>query len=285
MTAISAQLVKSLRERTGLGMMECKGALVETNGDIDQAIDLLRKKSSLRAEKKSSRIAAEGVVHVAQEGTNAVIVEVNCETDFVARDDGFQTFAQAVVDAALSSGETDVAVLMAGDLEIKRKDLVQKIGENIQVRRIAKVTGDMCGMYVHTNNKLGALVAVAGGNADLAKDLAMHVTASCPIALNTQDVDQSLIAKEQEIYTEQMRDSGKPDEMISKIVAGKITKFLRGVSLTEQPFIKDPSMTIAALCKQHNATVVSFIRFEVGEGIEKQTSDFASEVQAMTNGG
>lgn len=283
MTTIPATLVKSLRDRTGLGVMECKDALAETDGDVDQAIALLRKKSSLKAEKRSARVAAEGVLAVAYDDATVVMAEVNCETDFVARDEHLQAFAQRVANQALESKLYDVTTLLATPLETARQQLIQKIGENIRVRRIAHLSGDICGAYLHTNNrKLGAIVTLNGGDTRLAKDIAMHITATNPMALKAHDIDQAIIAKEREIYNDQLRDSGKPAAMIEKIVAGKLDKFVKEVSLEHQPFVKDPNNTIQALCAARGAQVCAFFRLAVGEGIEKQQTDFASEVKAAT---
>ncbi len=280
MAAISASLVKELRERTGLGMMECKAALVEANGDIDLAIDNLRKSSSLKAAKKAGRTAADGVVVVKQsdDNTYAVVVEVNSETDFVARDDNFAAFAAKVVGKAFSDKQIDVAALMEGELESDRSALVQKIGENIGVRRAAQVASDVVGSYVHSNNRIAVLVALKGGNSELAKDVAMHVAASNPQVVKPADMPQELIEKEKEIFTDQAQESGKPAEIIEKMVQGRIQKFLAESSLINQPFVKNPEVTVGDLAKQAGAEVVSFVRFEVGDGIEVEKKDFAQEV-------
>ena len=285
---ISAGLVKELRERTGLGMMECKKALVEAKGDIELAIENLRKSGQAKAAKKAGRTAAEGTVVVAVEsnGRNGVMAEVNCETDFVGRDASFTAFAHQVAQAALKSGETDVAKLMAangGELEAARLALVQKIGENIQVRRIAKIDGDVVGAYIH-GGKIGVLTSLAGGNADLGKDIAMHVAASNPMVVTPADVPADVIAKEKEIYAAKAAESGKPANIVEKMVEGSLRKFLAEVSLLEQAFVKDPDTKVGDLVKKSGATVQAFIRFEVGEGIEKEAVDFAAEVAAMTKG-
>lgn len=283
---ITAGLVKELRERTGLGMMECKKALVEANGDIELAIDNLRKSGQAKAAKKAGRTAAEGTVVTATSGGNAVLVEVNSETDFVGRDASFLAFANDVAKAALASGETDVAKLSAangGAVEAARLALVQKIGENIQVRRIVKVSGDVVGSYIHSG-KIGVLAVLQGGNADLAKDIAMHIAAANPLVVNPADVSADVIAKEKEIYAAKAAESGKPANIVEKMVEGSLRKYLAEVSLTEQAFVKDPDTKVGDLVKKAGATVVSFTRFEVGEGIEKQEVDFAAEVAAMTKG-
>jgi len=285
---ITAGLVKELRERTGLGMMECKKALVEASGDIELAIDNLRKSGQAKAAKKAGRTAAEGTVVVAIEahGKSGMMAEVNCETDFVGRDASFTAFAQQVVHAAMKSGETDVARLMAangGELEAARLALVQKIGENIQVRRIVKIDGDVVGAYIH-GGKIGVLTSLKGGSAELGKDIAMHVAAANPQVVNPADVSAEVIAKEKEIYAAKAAESGKPANIIEKMVEGSLRKFLAEVSLVEQAFVKDPETKVGDLVKKHGAVVQTFVRFEVGEGIEKEEVDFAAEVAAMTKG-
>lgn len=283
---ISAALVKELRERTGLGMMECKKALVEAAGNIETAIDNLRKSGQAKAAKKAGRTAAEGAVVTAGSTTSAVLAEVNSETDFVGRDASFLAFANDVAKAALAAGETDVAKLVAangGAIEAARLALVQKIGENIQVRRIAKIDGDVVGSYIHSG-KIGVLVALKGGNAELAKDIAMHIAAANPLVVNPADVSADVIAKEKEIYAAKAAESGKPANIVEKMVEGSLRKFLAEVSLTEQAFVKDPDTKVGDLVKKAGAVVQSFIRFEVGEGIEKEVVDFAAEVASMTKG-
>lgn len=283
--AISAALVKELRERTGLGMMECKKALVETDGDIEQSIENLRKASGLKAAKKADRTAAEGVVaaRVADDGSYAALLEVNSETDFVARDDNFLSFTQSVLNKAFDSKQTDVSALMDGDLESARQALVQKIGENIGVRRIQTVEpeGGVVGAYVHSNNRIGVLVELKGGDVELAKDIAMHVAAVNPQVVRPDDMPSEIVEKEKEIIKAQPDMEGKPAEIVDKMVQGRINKFLKEGSLLEQPFVKDPEVTVGALAKKAGAEVVSFVRFEVGEGIEKEESDFAAEVAAQ----
>lgn len=283
--AITASLVKELRERTGLGMMECKKALVETDGDIEQAIDNLRKASGLKAAKKADRTAAEGIVaaRVADDGSYGMVIEVNSETDFVARDDNFLGFTGKVLDKAYSEKQTDVSALMAGDLEAAREALVQKIGENIGVRRICAVTpaNGVVGAYVHSNNRIAVLVELQGGTVELARDIAMHVAAVKPEVVNPSDMPADLVEKEKDIIKAQPDMEGKPAEIVEKMVQGRIGKFLKEASLTEQPFVKDPEITVGALAKKAGASVVSFIRFEVGEGIEKAEADFAAEVAAQ----
>lgn len=286
MADISASLVKELRERTGLGMMECKKALVEASGDIELAIENLRKSSGMKAAKKAGRTSAEGVVAVkaSEDGRFAMLVEVNSETDFVARDDNFLGFVAEVTDAAFAARQTDVSALMQGDLEARRQGLVQKIGENINVRRIAVAEGDVVGTYVHSNQKIGVLVALQGGNLEVARDIAMHVAAVNPQFIAREDVSEEVIAKEREIYSAQAAQSGKPADIVAKMVEGRISKFLAEISLLEQPFVKDPDTKVSKLLQQAGGKMVAMIRYEVGEGIEKEQVDFAAEVAAQLKG-
>jgi len=285
---MSAALVKELRERTGLGLLECKKALAACDGDIELAIEELRKSSGMKAAKKAGRTAADGVVaaRVADDGSYAVLVEVNSETDVVARDAGFLAFVDKVVDAAFANRQTDVAALMAGDLEAAREALVQKIGENIGVRRIELLSADsgVVAAYVHGNNRIAVLVALSGGDSDLAKDVAMHVAAVNPQVVSPDDMPAEAIAKEKEIYTAQAQDSGKPAEIVEKMIGGRIKKFLAENSLLEQAFVKNPDITVGKLVTGAGAGVTSFIRFEVGEGIAVDKVDFAEEVAAQLRG-
>lgn len=285
---MSAALVKELRERTGLGLLECKKALAAADGDVEKAIEDLRKASGMKAAKKAGRTAADGVVttRIAEDGSYGVIVEVNSETDFVARDAGFLAFVDKVVDAAFTSRQTEVVDLMEGELESDRQALVQKIGENIGVRRVQIVTADsgVVGAYVHGNNRIAVLVELKGGDQDLAKDVAMHVAAVNPRVVSPADMPEELLEKEKEIYTAQARESGKPEEIIEKMIGGRVKKFLAENSLVEQPFVKDPDMTVGKLVSGAGAEVVSFARFEVGEGIEVEKVDFADEVAAQLKG-
>lgn len=285
MVDISASQVKELRERTGLGMMECKKALVDAAGDIDKAIEEMRKSSGMKAAKKAGRTAADGVVatRVATDGGYGVMVEVNSETDFVARDDNFRAFVQAVVDRAFAAQQSDVAALMAGELELARQALVQKIGENISVRRIALVRAPRVGSYVHSNSRIAVLAALTGGGEELARDIAMHVAAVNPPVVRPADMPQDVIEKEKALYLAQAQESGKAEQIIEKMVAGRLNKFLAESSLVEQPFVKDPEVKIARLLKSAGADVESFVRFEVGEGIEVAEVDFAAEVAAQVN--
>ena len=285
---MSAALVKELRERTGLGLLECKKALAAAGGDVDKAIEELRKSSGMKAAKKAGRTAADGVVvtRIADDGSYGVVVEVNSETDFVARDESFLAFVDSVVDAAFTAKQTDVASLMAGELESRREALVQKIGENIGVRRIELVNAGagVVGSYVHGNKRIAVLVELKGGDQDLAKDVAMHVAAVNPQVVAPADMPEELLAKEKEIFTAQAQDSGKPAEIIEKMIGGRIKKFLAENSLVEQAFVKDPDVTVGKLVSSADAEVSSFVRFEVGEGIEVEKVDFADEVAAQLNG-
>lgn len=286
--AVSAAMVKELRERTGLGMMECKKALNEANGDIELAIEELRKSSGMKAAKKAGRTAADGVVatKVAEDGSYAVVVEVNSETDFVARDDGFLAFVEKVASKAFADKQEDVAALMAGELEEAREALVQKIGENISVRRVSVLVaeGGVVDTYVHSNNRIAVLVALKGGDAELARDIAMHVAAVNPRVAKQEDMPEEEVQKEREIFTAQAQESGKPAEIIEKMIEGRIRKFLSENALVDQPFVKEPDMTVGKLLKDGGADIQTFIRFEVGEGIEKEEVDFAAEVAAQLKG-
>jgi elongation factor Ts len=284
--AFSAKDVKELRDRTGLGMMECKKALTEADGDIEKAIEDLRKASGMKAAKKASRTAADGVVavKVAADASYAVAVEVNSETDFVARDAGFLAFVDSVAEKALAEKATDVAALMAGELESAREALVQKIGENITVRRLFVVEGGVVDAYVHSNSKIAAIVALEGGNGETARDVAMHVTAVSPRVVNPSDMPEDVVAKEKEIILAQPDMASKPAEIAEKMVVGRISKFLAENSLTEQAFVKNPELKVGQYVKAAGATVQSFVRIEVGEGIEKEQVDFAAEVAAQLKG-
>ena len=288
MANITAAMVKDLRERTGLGMMDCKKALSEADGDIEKAIDDLRKASGMKAAKKASRVAADGIVitKVAADGNYGVIMEVNSETDFVARDESFLGFAGAAVDAAFENKAADVAAVLAGGLEDAREKLVQKIGENINIRRLDRLefadpNEGIVESYVHSNNRIAVLISLRGGDSALAKDIAMHIAAVNPMVVRAEDVPEETLAKESEIYSAQARESGKPEEIIEKMSSGRLKKYVAEISRLEQQFVKDPETTISALLKAAGADVVSFIRYEVGEGIEKETVDFAAEVAAQ----
>ncbi len=292
--AITASLVKELRERTGAGMMECKKALVETNGDIDGAIELMRKSGAAKADKKAGRIAAEGriSIQINLDKKNAAIVEVNCETDFVGNGDELALFADNVTKRVLNDKPNDLKALsqMAIDKESDatiddtRRAMVVKIGENIAIRRFQNtVATDFIGSYLH-GSRIGVLVSMEGGNGDLAKDIAMHIAASKPVCVSESEVPADLLAKERDIFSSQAKESGKPDNIIEKMVAGRVKKYLAEVTLTGQAFVKDPDITVGQLLEKSNAKVSSFIRFEVGEGIEKQAENFADEVMAQVRG-
>ena len=283
MTEISASLVKELRERTGMGMMDCKQALLETDGDIAQAIEELRKSSGIKASKKAGRSAADGILQIQLVNSRGFMVEINCETDFVAKDGSFVEFSEEVI-KTLSSGEyLELDQLMSGDLNDKREKLVQKLGENIVVRRvfISDDSADHTGIYLHSNKKIACIVCLKGGNEEVAKDIAMHIAATDPLAITQQDIPEETIKKEKEIFEAQSADSGKPEEIIVKMVEGKVKKFLSEVSLTEQDFVKDPGLKIKSLLDKNQAEVIQFKRFEVGEGIEIEETDFAAEVMSQ----
>ena len=285
---MSASQVKELRERTGLGLLECKKALAAAGGDIEAAIEELRKSSGMKAAKKAGRTAADGIVaaKIAEDGSYGIVVEVNSETDFVARDDNFLSFVATVADKAFELRTDDVAEVAGGAIEEARQALVQKIGENISVRRVAVVsaTSGVVGGYVHGNKRIAVLVELKGGDQDLARDVAMHVAAVSPAVVAPEDMPEDLIAKEREIFTAQAQESGKSAEIIEKMIDGRIRKYLAENSLTEQPFVKDPDTTVGKLVKGAGAEVASFSRFEVGEGIEVEKVDFADEVAAQLNG-
>jgi len=278
MAAVSAAMVKELRERTSLGMLECKKALKEADGDIELAIENLRKASGMKAAKKAGRVAADGQIAVRTEAGYGLVLEVNSETDFVARDESFQAFVAEVADKAFADKQTDVAVVMEGDLESKREALVQKIGENMTVRRAQSLEGDVVGAYLHAGSRIGVLVSLKGGDEALAKDIAMHVAAVNPQFVSPDAVSQEVIDKESDIIKAQPDMEGKPAEIVEKMIGGRIKKFLKEISLTEQAFVKNPELTVAKLAAESGAEVVDFVRFEVGEGIEKEEKDFATEV-------
>jgi elongation factor Ts len=290
--AVTAALVKELRERTGAGMMECKKALVETGGDMEGAIEFLRKSGLAQADRKASRVAAEGKIALAvgDGGREAVMVEVNCETDFVAKDDGFNAFAEAVARNALTANPSDVDALMTtkidgATVEEARQALISRIGENIQVRRFIRMASEgALGAYVH-GGRIGVLVDLAGGDEDLARDLAMHVAAMNPEFIAADDVPAQVLAHEKEILAAQVADSGKPAEIIEKMVEGRLRKHLAGITLLGQPFVKDGDLTVAKLLQQNGASVKRFNRLAVGEGIEKKQGNFADEVMQQVTGG
>ena len=282
---MSAAQVKELRERTGLGLLECKKALAEASGDIEAAIETLRKSSGMKAAKKAGRTAAEGIVAIqsAPDGSLAAMVEVNSETDFVARDENFLNFVQTVVGTAFEQRNNDITLLAGGDIEEARQALVQKIGENISVRRVVvhEASAGVVGGYVHGNNRIAVVVSLKGGNAELAKDVAMHVAAVNPQVVSPDQMADEVVAKEREIYAAQAQESGKPAEIVEKMIDGRIRKFLSENSLTEQAFVKDPDTTVGKLVSAAGAEIIGFSRFEVGEGIEVEKVDFAAEVAAQ----
>ncbi|MDC9595631.1 translation elongation factor Ts [Xenorhabdus anantnagensis] len=282
MADITAALVKELRERTGAGMMECKKALVEANGDIELAIDNMRKSGQAKAAKKAGRVAAEGVilVEVAADAKFAAIVELNCETDFVAKDAGFLAFGKEVIASVMADKNSDIDALKA-QFEEQRTALVAKIGENINIRRVAILEGEAVGSYLH-GARIGVLVAAEGASEELIKHIAMHVAASKPEYVNPTDVPADVVEREHQIQLDIAMQSGKPREIAEKMVSGRMNKFTGEISLTGQSFVMDPSKSVGDLLKENNANVINFIRFEVGEGIEKVEADFAAEVAAMS---
>lgn len=289
--SITAEQVKELRERTGAGMMECKKALVEAQGDIEAAIDAMRKSGQAKADKKAGRVTAEGltIVLTSADSKESILIEVNCETDFVAKDANFKEFVAMAAAQALANKTDDLNAIANINIDGKtieqaRQELVAKIGENIQIRRAKYVRTDgLMGAYVH-GGRIGVLVELLGGDAELAKDLAMQVAATNPLVIAPADVPAETVAREREIFEAQASESGKPKEIIEKMIEGRIKKFLDEVSLLGQPFVKDPNVTIANLLQKANAKVVSFTRFAVGEGIEKKVDNFAEEVMAQVRG-
>ncbi|MCL7462544.1 translation elongation factor Ts [Pseudomonas sp. NW5] len=283
MAEVTAALVKELRERTGQGMMECKKALVAAGGDIEKAIDDMRASGAIKAAKKAGNIAAEGSIaaKVAADGKSAVMIEVNSQTDFLALQDDFKGFVAASLEEAVANGLTDVAPLIASR-ESAREALVAKCGENVNIRRLVRVESDVVGAYLH-GHRIGVLVCLKGGNEELAKDIAMHVAASNPQFLSGDQVSEEAIAKEKEIFLQLNAEkiAGKPENIVENMVKGRIAKFLAEASLVEQPFVKDPDVKVGELAKKAGAEIVSFVRYEVGEGIEKAESDFAAEVAAQ----
>lgn len=291
---ITAALVKELRERTGSGMMECKKALSETGGDIEAAVELMRKQGLAKADKKAGRVAAEGMIAsaISKDHRRGVLVEVNCETDFVAKGDDFATFCAGVANTILAKSPDDLDQLLnlslasGGTVDQARRELIAKIGENIAVRRfiIIDSADGRLASYLH-GTRIGVLVAVNGGDEALAKDVAMHIAASRPVALGGADVPAEVVEKEKEIFRAQAAESGKPADIIEKMITGRVNKFLKEVTLLGQPFVKDPDQSVEQLLKQQGAVVRAFVRYEVGEGIEKKTGNFAEEVMAQVRGG
>jgi len=288
--SITAAQVKELRERTGAGMMECKKALVAANGDLDAAAEELRKSGQAKADKKAGRVAAEGRITIKAGDGNAAIVEINSETDFVAKDDNFVAYTDAVADAVLASGTTKadalgtVALADGRDVETARTELIAKVGENITVRRAAIVAGSgPIGAYTH-GAKIGAVVALEGGDDELARDVAMHIAATNPMCIDESGVPADTLENEKRILTEQAQDSGKPAEIIEKMVNGRVQKFLKDITLVGQPFVKDPDVTVGKLLSKAGAKAIAFVRYEVGEGIEKKEDNFVEEVMAQVKG-
>jgi len=288
---ISAEMVKELRERTGAGMMECKRALTESCGNIDIAIENMRKSGLTKADKKAGRVAAEGRIGIEQNGSAAAMVEVNCETDFVANGEDFTNFVSNVTHLALLMAPLDVSALMnlqftdGKSVDVVRRELVAKLGENVSVRRCVyfKTVNGLLGSYCH-GSRIGVLVDMQGGDAVLAKDVSMHVAASKPLYVNPEQVPAEMLDHEREIVRAQSMDSSKPTAIIEKMVEGRLRKFLAEVTLMGQPFVKQPDMTVEKLLVQNRAKVLRFARFEVGEGIEKKQEDFAAEVMAQARG-
>lgn len=278
---IKASQVKELRDMTGVAMMDCKKALVECEGDIEKALDLLRSNSALKAEKKSSRVAADGILVVALTDSYATIVELNSETDFAAKDSNFLSFSEKVKSFISENKVNDIEAFSSSSLEDDRKTLVQTIGENIQLRRVETLdyNSDMnIGVYLHSDSKLGSIVVVKDGSDLIAKDIAMHVSAFNPICLSQEDIDQDILERERAIYQNQAKESGKPEEIMEKMVEGKIKRYLSEVSLLSQNFVKDPDITVNDYLEKDNASIVAYARLKVGEGIEVEVKDFAEEV-------
>ena len=285
MSNISAAQVKELREKTGLGLMDCKKALEDAEGNMDKAIEELRKTSGVKASKKSGRSAADGLIAIKNIEDQIFMIEVNCETDFVARDDSFVEFTSQTLKSYSENPDKTLQELMDDGIEDNREKIVQKLGENIVVRRVAKTeSSTITGSYLHSNNKIGCIVSLEGGSQDLAIDIAMHAAATDPLAVSPADIPSELVEKEREIYKAQSEDSGKPPEIIEKMIEGKVSKFLAEVSLTEQDFVKDPNTKINELLKENSASILNFTRFEVGEGIEVEKVDFATEVMSQIEG-
>ena len=278
---IKASQVKELRDMTGVAMMDCKKALVECEGDIEKALDLLRSNSALKAEKKSSRVAADGILVTTVTKSYATLVELNSETDFAAKDTNFLSFGEKVKEYISKNKVLDAEAFIESSLEDERQTLVQTIGENIQLRRVETLeyTEDMnIGMYLHSDSKLGSIVVIKGGDNDMAKNIAMHVSAFNPLCLSQDDIDQDTLERERAIYQNQAQDSGKPQEIMDKMVEGKVKRFLSEVSLLSQNYVKDPDITVKDYLEKDNASIIAFVRLKVGEGIELNTKDFAEEV-------
>ncbi len=282
---IKAQDVKELREKTGLGMMECKKALEQANGNLEEAIKNLRKSSALKAEKKASRTAVEGMITSKTSDKEITFVEVNCETDFVAKDENFINFCEETLKVAVdTSSKENLLDEVSETMEKQRMSLVQKIGENIIVRKVKKITGEVLESYIHSNKKIAAGVSLEQGSSEIAKEVAMHIAATNPKVLSPEDLDESYIDSEREIFKSQVEKEDKPEEIKEKMIQGKLNKQLADVSLLKQPFVKDPSKSVETFLSESNAKISSFIRIEVGEGIEVEKKDFADEVQSQLEG-
>ena len=286
---ITASLVKELRERTGAGMMDCKKALNEAEGNVEVAIEEMRKSGAANAAKKAGRIAAEGIISINKSEKSAIILEINCETDFVAKDENFINFSEKVIEAIDTQCPSDIEALMRlsfsdQKIEEANQQIIAKIGEKITVRRFEKITTEgQIGHYLH-GDRIGVIVEVEGGDEALAKDLAMHIAASKPVCVSEDEVSQDILKKEKEIFSAQAEESGKSSEIIEKMVAGRINKFLKEITLLGQPYVKDSDQTVGELLNSVNASVISFLRYEVGEGIEKKLNNFAEEVMSQAKG-
>jgi len=286
---ITASLVKELRERTGAGMMDCKKALSDTKGDIEAAIEVMRKSGAAKAAKKAGRIAAEGIISIKQNESDLVVLEVNCETDFVTKDENFLSFVETIIEAIINHDIDDVNDLHKfniGNQTIEEmcQQLIAKIGEKITIRRFEKcVFKNQVGLYLH-GTRIGVVAEIEGGNEELAKDIAMHIAASKPLYIDENNVAEEILDKEREIYMAQAQESGKPAEIIEKMVEGRIKKYIKEITLLGQSFVKDPEQSIEKILKSAEAKVISFIRYEVGEGIEKRSDNFAEEVMSQAKG-
>ena len=286
---ITASLVKELRERTGAGMMDCKAALSDARGDIEIAIEVMRKSGAAKAAKKAGRIAAEGIISIKLNENDIVILEVNCETDFVTKDESFLSFVDSVIQVISNNNVSDVDELLklnSGNqtIEEANQQLIAKIGEKITIRRFQKSSiQNQTGTYLH-GIRIGVIVEIEGGSEELAKDIAMHIAASRPLFINEDQISQEILDKEKEIYTAQAQESGKPADIVEKMVEGRLKKFIKEITLLGQPFVKDPEKSIEKILKSSNAKVLSFIRYEVGEGIEKRADNFAEEVMSQAKG-
>ena len=283
--SIKAVDVKNLREKTGLGMMECKKALEESQGNLEEAITNLRKNSALKAEKKSSRTAVEGIIVAKKKENDIIFVEINCETDFVAKDNNFIDFCNESLNFAIENlDKENLLEEVSNGMEEKRMSLVQKIGENVIVRKVEKLTGEILAFYIHSNKKIAAGVAFNTGEENVAKEIAMHVAALNPLVLSPNDLDENYINREREIFKSQVEKEDKPVEILEKMIEGKLNKQLSDVSLLKQPFVKDPSKKIEAFLSETSSEISSFIRIEIGEGIEVEKKDFAEEVKSQLEG-